>query len=107
MKRSLRASAFVLLLTSTLSGCALYDTYSKCGLHGCPGDSALTAEVRSRIKQRGDLEPQAITVQTLDHVVYLYGVVSSGLEIDNAESIARQVPGVKGVVNSMAVSQAR
>jgi osmotically-inducible protein OsmY len=53
-----------------------------------------------------DLEPNAIAVQTLDHVVYLYGLVSSSLEIYTAESIARRVPGVTGVVNSM-VAQTR
>lgn len=40
-------------------------------------------------------------MQTLDHVVYLNGLVSSSLEIATAESIARQVPGVKEVVNSV------
>jgi osmotically-inducible protein OsmY len=53
-----------------------------------------------------ELEPNAITVQTLDRVVYLYGVVSSSLEIGTAESIARKVPNVKGVVNSV-VAQTR
>jgi BON domain-containing protein len=48
-----------------------------------------------------------IRVQTLNHVVYLDGVVSSGLEIDAAESIARDVPGVARVVNSIVVSTAR
>jgi osmotically-inducible protein OsmY len=48
-----------------------------------------------------------ITVQTLDHVVYLYGIVASGLEIGTAESIALQVPGVARVVNSIVISNAR
>jgi osmotically-inducible protein OsmY len=39
-------------------------------------------------------------------MAYLYGVVSSSLEIDTAESIARKVPGVQGVVNSV-VAQTR
>ncbi|HXQ32330.1 MAG TPA: BON domain-containing protein [Steroidobacteraceae bacterium] len=107
LHRSLCASALVLALAGALSGCALYNTYEKCGFHGCPGDAELTAEVRSRFRERWDLESHAITVQTLDHVVYLYCVVSSGLEIANAESIALQVPGVTRVVNSMAVSTAR
>src|SRR5271170_1938873 len=81
-----------LLLSSAVSGCALYKTYEKCGLRGCPGDAKITADVVSQFQQHLDLEPDAITVQTLDHVVYLYGVVSSGLEIGTAESIASQVP---------------
>jgi osmotically-inducible protein OsmY len=102
MRRSPCALAFVLILTGVLSGCAAYKTYENCGLHGCPGDATITADVLAKFNERLDLEPNAITVQTLDHVVYLYGLVSSSLEISTAESIARKVPGVTGVVNSMA-----
>ncbi len=55
----------------------------------------------SQFREHPELEPNAITVQTLDHVVYLNGLVSSSLEIGTAGSIARQVPSVKGVVNSV------
>lgn len=106
MPRSVCALAFVLILTGVLSGCAVYNTYKKCGVYGCPGDAKITATILARFSQHWELEPNAITVQTLDHVVYLYGVVSSSLEIDTAESIARKVAGVQGVVNSM-VAQTR
>jgi osmotically-inducible protein OsmY len=43
----------------------------------------------------------------MDRVVYLDGVVSSGLEVDAAESIARKVPGVARVLNSIVVSNSR
>jgi hypothetical protein len=97
------AHALVLgpFLASILCGCAVFRTYTQCGLHGCPGDAQITAQIRAQFRERSDLEPNAITVQTLDHVVYLYGLVSSSLEIATAESIARQVPGVKGVVSSV------
>ena len=106
MGGSLRALVFVVIPTGVLSGCALYNTYEKCGVRGCPGDTEITAEVQAQFSHRLDLEPNAITVQTLDHVVYLYGVVSSSLEIGTAESIARKVPHVRGVVNSV-VAQTR
>lgn len=106
MRKSLCALSFALILTGALSGCALYNTYKKCGLYGCPGDAKITADVLAQFRQRAELEPNAITVQTLDHVVYLYGVVSSSLEIGTAGSIARKVRGVKEVVNSM-VAQTR
>ena len=105
MRTSLCALALAVILSGSLCGCAVYDTYEKCGFHGCPGDAKITAEVRARFRERPDLEENAISVQTLDHVVYLSGVVSSGLEINNAESIASGVPGVTQVINSMAVSQ--
>src|SRR5579863_7025533 len=100
----LRASVLVLLLASSLPGCTVYNTYEKCGFKGCPGDAQITAQIQSQINQRGDLESTVITVQTLDHTVYLYGIVSSGLEISDTESIARSVPGVRQVINSMAIS---
>jgi osmotically-inducible protein OsmY len=107
MRRVLGAAVLALGLGGALSGCAMYDTYQKCGVRGCPGDAQITAQIESQINQRGNLESTAITVQTLDHVVYLYGVVSSGLEISDTESIARSVPGVREVINSMAISQSR
>jgi osmotically-inducible protein OsmY len=95
------------MLSISLSGCALYDTYEKCGISGCPGDANITADVRSQLSRCSSLEPNVITVQTLNHVVYLYGVVASGLEIGTAGSIAGAAPGVTRVVNSMVISNAR
>jgi hypothetical protein len=100
-RRSLCALAFVLILTDVISGCAAYNTYKKCGFRGCAGDAKITAEILSQFREHSELEPNAITVQTLDHVVYLNGLVSSNLEIATAESIARQVPGVTRVVSSV------
>jgi osmotically-inducible protein OsmY len=97
----------MLVLAISLSGCALYSTYEKCGLRGCPADANITAGVVLQLSECSSLEPNVINVQTLDHVVYLYGVVSSGLEIGTAESIALQAPGVARVVNSIVVSNAR
>src|ERR1700722_7185062 len=103
MPRLLCMLALALILTDVLYGCAAYSTYKKCGFYGCPGDANINAAILARFREHLELEPNAITVQTLDHVVYLYGVVSSSLEIDTAESIAHSVPDVKGVVNSMVV----
>lgn len=104
---ALGACAFILMVSGDLCGCAVYDAYRKCGLRGCPGDANITAEVRAQLHQSSFLEPYAIRVQTLDRVVFLEGVVTSGLEIDTADSIARNVPGVARVVNSIVVSTSR
>jgi osmotically-inducible protein OsmY len=93
--------AFIVGLGAALSGCALYKTYEECGLYGCADDAKITADIKARFSKRLDLEPNVITVQTLDHVVYLYGLVSSSLEISTAESIAANVPGVTAVVSSV------
>ncbi len=101
MRTSTRVLALGAVLAGLLSGCTLFETHAKCGFHGCPGDAQITAQILSQFRERSELEPNAIRVQTLDHIVYLSGLVSSSLEIATAESIARQVPGVKEVVNSV------
>jgi osmotically-inducible protein OsmY len=106
MERLVLVLAFAFVAGAALPGCAVYNTYEKCGIYGCSGDEKITAAVLEQFSHRLDLEPNAITVQTLDHVVYLYGLVSSSLEISTAESIARKVPHVRGVVNSV-VAQTR
>ena len=106
MLRSLCSVALVLGCTDVLSGCEVYNTHKKCCFYGCSDDATITATILAGFRQHSELEPNAINVQTLDHVVYLYGVVSSSLEIDTAESIARKVSGVQGVVNSK-VAQTR
>jgi len=97
------AWVFIALLASALSGCALSSAIEKCGFRGCTGDAAITAEIVMQFSRCSFLEPNKITVQTLDHVVYLNGAVVSGLEISTAESIALQVPGVRRVMNSVVV----
>lgn len=100
-RRALCAWVPIVFLTGVLSGCTLYNTYEQCGLRGCPGDAKITADVVSQLNQCSFIEPNVVSVQTLDHVVYLNGVVRSSLEIGAAESIADQVPGVARVVNSI------
>jgi osmotically-inducible protein OsmY len=89
-----------LFLAAALSGCTLYNTYEKCGFRGCPGDAKITADVVLQLDRCPFIEPNAISVQTLDRVVYLNGIVRSSLEISAADSIAGQVPGVDRVVDS-------
>jgi osmotically-inducible protein OsmY len=62
------------------------------------------ANVQARLNQDADLGPSnVIMVQTLNHVVYLNGLVDVGLERRTAEAEAKQVPGVTSVVNNVAV----
>jgi osmotically-inducible protein OsmY len=98
------ALTFAIILTGA-AGCA---AYRKCGFDGCPGDAQITAEVRALFDQHPVLEPpNLLTVQTLDHVVYLYGVVDTDLERETAESVALQATGVTKVVNSIGLSGGR
>jgi osmotically-inducible protein OsmY len=102
--KPLYAVAFGFFLTAALSACAAYE---KCGFRGCPGDAQITADVRALLDQHpGAAPPGMVSVQTLDGVVYLYGVVDTDLMRQEAEGIARQAPHVKKVVNSIGVLNA-
>ncbi|WP_165371622.1 BON domain-containing protein [Pseudolysobacter antarcticus] len=91
----------LIFLAITLSACSIY---KKCGLNGCAGDAGITAAVQKEFDERSELKPpNRISIQTLDHVVYLSGLVDTEFERNIAESVAHDVPGVVRVVNSIAV----
>ena len=89
---------FGLVIAGALSGCA---TFQKCGLKGCPDDAQVTADVKALFDKHPELGT-SIDVQTLDHVVYLYGLVDTPLESEIAKSVALEAPGVTRVVSSIA-----
>jgi osmotically-inducible protein OsmY len=98
------AMAIGFVMTAALPACAVYE---KCGFSGCPGDTQITSGVRTLLDQHpGAASPGAVSVQTLDGVVYLYGVVDTDLMRQEAEEIALQAPHVKKVVNSIGVLNA-
>lgn len=81
-------------------------TYAGCGFSGCPGDSAITADVQASLDQHPVLKgPNQLHVQTLNGVVYLSGTVSASLQSEIAESAARQVNGVTRVVNLIGLAR--
>jgi osmotically-inducible protein OsmY len=93
-------SVSVIILLSVLQGCA---TFEKCGFSGCPGDAKVTADVEAQLRQYADLN--LLHVQTLDNVVYLTGDVSTGLQRDHAEEVARQASDGARIVDSISVIQ--
>ena len=102
--KPLYATAIGFVLTAALPACAVYE---KCGFSGCPGDTQITSDVRALLDQHpGAASPGAVSVQTLDGVVYLYGVVDTDVMRQEAEEIALQAPHVKKVVNSIGVLNA-
>ncbi len=107
MRRPIRpyALAFIVGAAGALPGCAVF---TKCGFGGCPGDAEITAQVRALFDQHPVLEPpNLLQVQTLDHVVYLDGVVDTDFERQIAESVAHEAKGVARVVNSIGLSGGR
>ena len=96
--RSVRVMTLGLVVAGVLSGCA---TFEKCGFKGCPGDAQITADVKAQFGKHPEFGT-SIDVQTLDHVVYLYGLADTPLESEVAKSVALEVPGVTRVVSSIA-----
>jgi osmotically-inducible protein OsmY len=100
--KSRYAPVFTLLLVSALSGCAVFQ---KCRPDACADDAKITSDLRTSLQSHPVLQaPNRVRVQTVNHVVYLTGRVSEGLQRDEAESVAREAPGVTQVVNSIAIS---
>jgi hypothetical protein len=99
-RKSILACFSAFLLCGAVSGCV---TIEKCGLEGCPGDQKITSHVEALLEQHPDLDANLLTVQTLNHVVYLDGLVDSSLQSNTAAAIAKHVRGVKAVVNNINV----
>jgi osmotically-inducible protein OsmY len=99
-KRLVRLAASAALLC--VAGCA---SLEHCGIEGCPDDRRITARVRTLFEQHPTLEaPNLVTVQTVDRVVYLKGVVDTPYQQQLATYLARQVAGVARVVNLIGLS---
>jgi osmotically-inducible protein OsmY len=64
-------------------------------------DREVRAEVLKQIGEKPALATENMDVQSFDHNVYLYGSVSSRMDSEQAEAIARTVPGVKNVYNAL------
>jgi osmotically-inducible protein OsmY len=95
----LRLSALALTLTTSVSAFATIHS------HKSDSDAQIEASVRELLGTRVNLAPNAVDVQSIGGVVYLYGLVDTGREKWAAESIAAQTPGVARVVNSIAEIQ--
>ena len=99
--KPLYALASFLILTVTLPGCA---TFRERGSNA-DNDAKISANVQMQLDRRPELgAPHSIDVQTINHVVYLNGFVSAGLDSETAESVADEAPGVARVVNDIAVT---
>jgi len=93
----------VLILGAALPACA--DNYSS-SIDTRTEDAEITAAVKSAIARHPDLGgSNQIYVATRNGVVYLSGVVGSALAIEDAEDLARQVPGVARVLSTVSVSE--
>ena len=95
--RTFHLIIFGLITAEVLSGC---QAFGKCGFQGGPGDAQTTADVKALFDKHPELGT-SIDVQTLDHVVYLHGLVDTPLESEIAKSVALEAPGVARVESSV------
>ena len=77
----------------------------ECTSEECRNDAKITADLKARLKEHSELGgPNSVYVETRGGVVYLTGTVTTELQRETAENVARQVPGVVQIVNSIALS---
>jgi osmotically-inducible protein OsmY len=93
--------AFATMLAGAAAGCADLRAH---GSQSASADAMITADVETQLNLMADLGPPgSIKVQTLDHVVYLNGLVDGGLEKRTAEEAVLKIPGVEKVADDIDV----
>jgi osmotically-inducible protein OsmY len=99
--KPLYALAAIFTLAGALGGCATFKDRDPAVRSD---DAAITKNVQAQLNQYAALgAPNSIGVQTVDHVVYLNGLVDGGLEKRSAAAEVEKVPGVTQVVNNISV----
>jgi len=92
------AMAFAVLITA---GCAVSRGQQTTGAY--IDDATITSQVKSRMLDNPNVAGTSISVETLNGTVMLSGFAKNATEKATAESIARDVNGVKSVKNEIAV----
>ena len=98
-KTLIAAAIAVTLLTS--AGCAVSRGQQTAGAY--VDDSVITASVKTGMLEDDRVAGTSITVETLNGTVMLSGFAKSEAERAAAESIAKNVDGVKVVKNGIAI----
>ena len=95
--KSFHALGVAAVLMSSLSGCA-----AARGSEDCSVDMKIRTSVQDILDAHPEIAPpNAIHVQAIDRVVYLYGLVDTGAEKAMAETLVARTHGVTKVVNSI------
>ncbi|WP_394787247.1 BON domain-containing protein [Rhodoferax sp.] len=99
IRNTLAASiAAIALLTA---GCAVTRGQESVGAY--VDDTAVTTSVKARFVDNKEVDASSIRVETLNGTVMLSGFAKSLTEKATAESIARNVKGVKSVKNEISI----
>ena len=84
-----------------LGGCAVTRGQETVG--GYVDDTAITTSVKARFVENRQVDAASIKVETLNGTVLLSGFAKNNTERTTAESIAREVGGVRTVRNEISV----
>jgi hyperosmotically inducible protein len=98
--RTVLATALAASLIA-LSGCAVTRGQETVGAY--VDDVGITTSVKARFIDNRDVDASSIKVDTLNGTVMLSGFAKNATERTTAESIARNVKGVRSVRNEIAV----
>jgi hyperosmotically inducible periplasmic protein len=98
-----RALAFAVLAGATIltTGCAVVRGQETVGAY--VDDVSITTAVKAKLVEDKTVDAGAIKVQTLNGTVQLSGFAKSNAEKAQAEYIARNTKGVRGVQNALVV----
>ena len=98
------AAIFASILVFGVVGCA--SDHNRRGVDetgAIVSDSWITTKVKSDLALQKDVSATSIHVDTYEGVVTLSGKVKSQAEADKAVQVAREIKGVKSVVNNIQV----
>jgi hyperosmotically inducible protein len=99
--RTTLAASITAIVLLTTAGCAVTRGQESVGAY--VDDSAVTTSVKARFVDNKEVDASAISVETLNGTVMLSGFAKNMNEKNTAESIARNVKGVKAVKNVIAI----
>ena len=100
-RNTLAALATAVAALVVLPGCAVTRDQQSVGAY--VDDSVITAEVKAKFVENKQVDAAAIKVETLNGEVMLSGFAKNSTERASAESIARNVKGVRAVKNQIVV----
>lgn len=89
----------VFIGATTLVGCAATSTTE--GTGGYVDDTVITTKVKAAVFNDPSLKSAEINVETFKGRVQLSGFVKDAADISRAAAVARAVPGVTSVTNSL------
>ena len=99
--RTTLAAAVSAVALIAASGCSVMRHQETTGEY--VDDTTITTKVKAKFAEDKTVSAMAISVETFNGLVTLSGAAKSTTEKDQAEALARQVAGVKGVKNSIIV----